>query len=37
MTTQSAASQDNLRKFQDLLRDLFQFDCAKPAEHVFEA
>ena len=28
MTTQSAASQANLRKFQDLLRDLFQFDCA---------
>ena len=28
MTTQSPASQANLRKFQDLLRDLFQFDCA---------
>ena len=30
MTTQSPAGQANLRKFQDLLRDLFQFEAPSP-------
>ena len=28
MTSESAASESHLQKFQDLLRELFQFDCA---------